>query len=254
MSESTQVSVVRDQMLFSSAATDLVCTALAIAQGKFENPKRSKTATVRPRDGGHGYSWNYAPLEDIIDAVKGGLAEAGLSRHQFLDPDSRVLWTCIRHTSGQWLGTPYPVFHSKNDAQSFAGGVTYARRKGLCLLLGIAEEDDDDANVADGNIIQEIKPTQQAARKPREPAPNVMVNPRTGEAFERTVVEEHDKRLRTAAGTRPKNGTAMKMLEQQWLITPNEIRQLLESYLPIYKQIANDIDMAHSMAGEPTRA
>jgi hypothetical protein len=161
-----------------------VCTALAAAQGEFEVPKRTKEAVVRgqTRTGGsYDYKYKYAPLEEIISAVKDALAKNGLFRQQYLVTKGNVpvIRTIIWHTSGEWIASDYPIHQSKDGAQGFAAGVTYARRYGLSLALGLAPEDDDDANEGGAKITD-----ARSSRRPAPPAPNPMDpphDPETGE-------------------------------------------------------------------------
>jgi hypothetical protein len=241
----------------ASSNTAQVCAALATAQAKFDNPKRSKTATVKPRDGGQGYTFDYAPLEEVVKAIKDGLAENGLSRQQYLfrGPDG-VYWlrTVLWHSSGEWISGDYPVIYSKESAQGFAGGVTYAKRQGLSLLLGLAAEDDDDGNGADANAAT-IQPTSQArgpqTRKPREPAPNVMPphDPQTGEVDEE--FEAYDSQLVAAIDS----GGSAKMREV-WKTFPGHMHTKLQPRVNFYLQRAKAIDEGRKIGqemGERTR-
>lgn len=131
-----------------------VCAALALAQGQFEAPQRTKTATVKGKTASgkeYEYTYNYAPLEEVIRVTKEPLAKNGLGRQQYLvsKGNQAFLRTIIWHASGEWIASDYPVFPTKDGHQGFAAGVTYARRYGLSLALGLAPEDDDDGNMAD---------------------------------------------------------------------------------------------------------
>lgn len=182
----------------ASLSTQQVCGALAIAQGTFKTPRRTKPATIEgtTRDGRrYSYKYMYAPLEELIEATKEGLAANGLARQQYLATrgDQPIIRTIIWHSSGEWIASDYPVFPTKEGAQGFASGVTYARRYGLSLALGLAPEDDDDANVAENNLpadtdappsgkpaarkgtIQPLPPAPEAPRAPR------VFDPETGE-------------------------------------------------------------------------
>ena len=171
-----------------------VCAALAIAQGAMKTPKRTKEATIKGN--GYSYTYKYAPLEEIVDAVKEALAANGLARHQYLVTrgSQPVMRTIIWHASGEWLASDYPIHPTKEGPQGFASGVTYARRYGLSLALGLAPEDDDDANVA-----EQLPFTTSAAPAkapphangngapkppgplPKEPPPPEVHDPETGE-------------------------------------------------------------------------
>lgn len=153
----------------ASASVQQVCTALAIAQGQFKTPKKTKEATVKgTTDTGRSYEYKfkYAPLEEIVESVKEGLAANGLARQQYLASrgDQTVLRTIIWHCSGEWIASDYPIYPAKAGAQGFASGVTYARRYGLSLALGLAPEDDDDANLAEGQpaTTSDVKPANVA--------------------------------------------------------------------------------------------
>jgi hypothetical protein len=175
-----------------------VCTALAAAQGEFEVPKRTKEAAVRgqTRTGGsYDYRYKYAPLEEIISAVKDALAKNGLFRQQYLVTKGNVpvIRTIIWHTSGEWIASDYPIHQSKDGAQGFAAGVTYARRYGLSLALGLAPEDDDDANEGGAKITD-------ARRRPAPPAPNPMDPPHDPETGE---IKSPSSPAATAASSEP---------------------------------------------------
>lgn len=156
-------------LIFASNDCGEVFGALCDMQGDMAAPKRTKEAKVkgRTRNGGeYEYTYNYAPLDEIIATIKAPMKTAGLAYRQFLAQRNgqHVMRTIIAHRSGQWMGTDYPIFWDETRGmQGFASGVTYARRYGLMLALGIAAEDDDDANVADGN------PAKVQDRKPARP-------------------------------------------------------------------------------------
>lgn len=260
MSEDKQLSVYGAGFPSASPATAQVCAALASAQGKFKNPKRTKTATVRPRDGGAGYMFAYAPLEEVVDAIKDPLAENGLLRQQYLfRSDDGMFWirTVLWHASGEWLSGDYPVMYSKESAQGFAGGVTYAKRNGLSLLLGLAAEDDDDGNTGDGNVAT-VKPTRQ----PKPPAANVMQphDPQTGEVLQAVPASnaanealEARIALLTAAAMGKGGKPAEQKLRELWANTPLHIQDQLRPRTKEWLKIARDVDQAFAMAQEQQR-
>jgi hypothetical protein len=51
---------------------------LLVAQEAIQNPKKNKTATVQPRDGGKAFTFKYADLAAVLDAVRPAL-NAGAS-------------------------------------------------------------------------------------------------------------------------------------------------------------------------------
>lgn len=162
-------------LIFASAECGEVFGALCEMQGDMQAPKRTKEAKVQGKTKAgatYEYKYSYAPLDEIIGAIKLPMKTAGLAYRQFLAArgGQHVMRTIIAHRSGQWLGTDYPIFWDESRGmQGFASGVTYARRYGLMLALGIAAEDDDDANVADGRpaTVSEKRSGRRTAPEPQ---------------------------------------------------------------------------------------
>jgi hypothetical protein len=168
--------------------------AFSKAQGVIEPPKKTKTATVRTRDG-QSYKFDYAPLDAILECIRKPFAENGLYKHQYIvqHDGNPYLRTEIWHTTGKVVENDYPIISSGPTAQNFASGVTYARRYGLMLALGICAEEDDDANVADGNTAT-ITPRGNGPTPPqtnRRPPPTTPVQ--QPNAVRDTAVETRNK-------------------------------------------------------------
>ena len=129
--------------------------AEAFTKAQAEFPPILKGQTV---DTG-SYSYRYADLPSILDAVRPVLKEHGLAVGQaVISEDSRVgVETRIYHTSGH-VERFGPVFlHAGSDAKSAGSAVTYARRYSLCAALGIAADEDDDGAAA--SAPQQAAPT-----------------------------------------------------------------------------------------------
>jgi hypothetical protein len=139
--------------------------ALSKAQGSFVNPPRNRNVVVALKTGG-SYQFAYATLDGIMDMVRGPLASNGLAVTHSLGTDAEgpVCETCLMHSSGEWIATQIPVIVTDGaDAQKWGSAITYARRYGVCSLLGIAAEEDDDGNAACGHSAQ--KTDKQTAKK-----------------------------------------------------------------------------------------
>jgi hypothetical protein len=130
--------------------------ALAKAQGEFpsipktkEVVKQGKTLAGKP----FSYSYWYADLDSTITAVKPILSKHGLSFGQSIErsskPDTCV--TKIRHSSGEFECSECPIIIPEGDMQKLGAAITYAKRYGLSLALGISTDDDLDANELDGS-------------------------------------------------------------------------------------------------------
>lgn len=132
----------------SAEIKDLAC-ALAKAQAVMENPKKSHTAKVVSVRTGAKYSYHYADLAEVIDAVRKPLAEHGLAFTQIVTVSGTqpILLTRLLHESGQWLQSAY-LLPKVASAQDMGSAITYARRYSLCAILGIAAEDDEDGEAA----------------------------------------------------------------------------------------------------------
>jgi hypothetical protein len=91
----------------------------------------------------------YATLASVIDTIRTPLAEAGLSYTQTteLRDNGFVLVTTLRHASGQWVQSEYPLPMGVRP-QELGSALTYARRYSLSALVCIAADDDDDAEGA----------------------------------------------------------------------------------------------------------
>lgn len=134
-----------------SAEIGKLAEALAKAQSKLEQPQKNKTAKIEGKSKATGknfsYSYKYADLPAVIECLKGGLAENGLSYIQptRIDGDRLILETRLMHSSGQWVASEWPLKVSP-DPKETASMLTYGRRYSLTSLCGIsAEETDDDA-------------------------------------------------------------------------------------------------------------
>ncbi|WP_412550261.1 ERF family protein [Shimia sp. MIT910701] len=112
--------------------------ALAKAQGEFPEIPKNKT--------GHGYK--YADIADILRAVRPILSKNGLSIFQSIAGDK--LETTLAHETGATLVSRYPLVQDgtgrMNNIQKIGAALTYARRYSLTALLGVAADEDVDAD------------------------------------------------------------------------------------------------------------
>jgi hypothetical protein len=133
--------------------------ALAKAQAAIKPPKKGRTAKLGT------YSYHYADLADVIECYREPLSKVGLALVQLMRPEDGhfVLTTQLLHSSGEWIGSEYPIAaYSKPQEQGSA--ITYARRYAVTALLGIAAEDDDDGQAAQEAEL--VKRKEPRATKP----------------------------------------------------------------------------------------
>lgn len=148
-----------------------VASALAKAQGKYKTLIKNCEGKVSygGKDGkpGGSYTFAYADLGAVIEATSEALATEELAHTAIIG--GGIIRVMLLHSSGEWLASEAPLA-SGGSPQAFGSQVTYYRRYLLSPLLGVASEDDDDANGAEGNGFDKSeKPRQQtkASEKPK---------------------------------------------------------------------------------------
>jgi hypothetical protein len=157
----------------TSDQTNEIFKALSEAQGEFPEIKKDKRVDVFNKDYTKIlYSYLYAELPTIVDAIRPILRKNGLSFTQGISEDGNRCVTKIMHSSGQWIETSYPFAARSDGMQDLGGGFTYARRYSLSGILGIATETDDDANQASGKDVQ-ISQNDGPQAEPKSSIPNM---------------------------------------------------------------------------------
>jgi len=149
-----------------SEEINLLTAALIKAQGKFPVIRKANTADIPTKSGGT-FSYSYADIGDINDAVNPVLRECGLvvSQAPSIAPDgSPALTTRLLHESGQFISEQMSLQTEGGGAQAQGSGITYARRYAKAAILDLVIEGDDDGRAAQGGK-----------------KPNAAVDPETGE-------------------------------------------------------------------------
>lgn len=120
-----------------------LATALVAAMSEIEDP-------VMDAKNPH-FKNRYASLKSCLDAVRPVLARHGLIVSQSVvaggDGKDRLV-TRVMHESGQFMEDEGITLIGADTMQKYGSAVTYARRYGLCNLLGIVGDPDDDAEIA----------------------------------------------------------------------------------------------------------
>ena len=94
---------------------------------------------------------SYASLTACWDACRAPLSRNGLSVVQGVSSDGRSVACTSRllHESGEWIEATLCVpIGPKVNPQTIGSASTYAKRFGLCALVGVTPGDDDDAEQA----------------------------------------------------------------------------------------------------------
>ena len=164
----------------TSEEIDKIAAALVKSQGEVESPKKSVENDAFKKG---GKALKYADLDAIIKTVTPALAKNGLSQHQFTDTDIEnkavKITTMILHESGQYffgdtLVLPAESF-GKFNAQTVGSAITYGRRYSLSAILGIASENDDDANSISGQDKADKQNNQQPKTYNKPPEAKVKI-------------------------------------------------------------------------------
>lgn len=120
-------------------------SALFKAQSQIHTIEKSKTVTVKSKNG--QYQYKFAPYSAIVEAVKKPLAENELCYFHIrkADEGGDRLYTILAHASGETIETSQPVPAITNP-QDYGSWLTYMRRYQLSSLLGLATDEDVDAS------------------------------------------------------------------------------------------------------------
>jgi hypothetical protein len=135
----------------TSESISNIAAALAKAQGAFKPINRNRTVEVNLKDGKGKYTFAYATLDSVIDATREALSANGICQTAMVNNGAIVVK--LYHSSGEWFGASVPVPPVSAGWQAFGSAITYARRYLLTPLLGVASEEDDDGNAAEGNEV-----------------------------------------------------------------------------------------------------
>lgn len=149
-----------------SDAINELAVALAKAQGEIKSPEKNKTVTVKTTTGS-SYTFDYADLGAITEAIRGPLSKNGLSYTHLIERDETGtrLVTMLIHSSGQWIGSVYPL-PSSGEPKNLGTALTYGKRYSLSALVGVSADDDADSEPQNVQTFED-KPKAPAAQGPR---------------------------------------------------------------------------------------
>lgn len=159
-----------EETRFMSESINELAAALAQFQGNVQQPNFNKTVAYQQT------KFRYADLAECQRVTRKPLSEAGLSISQVICGDGLI--TLLLHKSGQFIQSVTPIRYPQK-MQDFGSMLTYLKRYSYCAILGIAADDDDDANGYDktGKIAEsEAKPSPSDKRSNGEVLPEVTVD------------------------------------------------------------------------------
>ena len=135
-----------------SESVAAIATALAKAQIELTNPEKSMVGSITHNNTNKPQTFRYAPLSGGLEIIRKTLGgqQIAVAQSTAIDQVNKIvnLTTTLMHTSGEWISSDWPVCQlSETSAPRRMGAaLTYARRYALFTLVGIAGEDDLDAN------------------------------------------------------------------------------------------------------------
>lgn len=147
-------------------STGALAEALAKVQATLPKLERDRVVTVQTRNG-EPYSYSYATLANLSEAVLPLLAEHGLAFTALpgAGADGKM---CLRymllHTSGESISGEFPL-SGEGGIQQVGGRVTYARRYCLAAVVGIAADEDDESRLTEQAGPRTAQRAEQPARE-----------------------------------------------------------------------------------------
>ena len=149
---------------FMSDSINELAAALSQFQGAAVQPSFNKAVN-------YGQTrFRYADLAECQRVTRKPLADAGLAVTQTIE--GHYLVTRLMHKSGQFISSQLPM-SAPSKMQELGSMLTYLKRYAYCAILGIAADDDDDANLCDntGKVAENIdkpaptpRPTEKQVR------------------------------------------------------------------------------------------
>lgn len=122
--------------------------ALVALQKDLDTLPLDRTVKVKTKTGSD-YSFKYATYAAIVEYIRPLLAANKLCYTQLVELDGSVT-TMLMHESGEYIASTLHI-KGENTPQGIGSAITYAKRYALSSILGIVADDDDDANIAQGN-------------------------------------------------------------------------------------------------------
>jgi hypothetical protein len=158
--------------------------ARAKATKEIKTIVKDKKAEIQGKPGVRSFSYAYADLADVMDAVDDALAAQEMALFQTIQDrggKGAVLVTTLAHSSDQWISSEVRIISPDAGPQVFGSSMTYLRRYCALGILGLAPDSDDD-----GKAAQERADQQARQRPPQrvEPLRSNQPPPRPSEAIQ----------------------------------------------------------------------
>jgi hypothetical protein len=157
---------------YRSPSIGKLVAARAKASAKIKAIVKDKQAKVESRkEGGRSYSYQYADLADVLDAIEEAISEQGMAIFQVTQDrgrDGTYLVTTLSHDSDQWIAGEIRLRNTEGGPQVLGSELTYLRRYAVLSILALAPEGDDDGATAQGRADQQARQPRQIRQEPQE--------------------------------------------------------------------------------------
>jgi hypothetical protein len=163
-----------------------LASALAAAQAEYVAVPKNKTARVKMKSGGE-YSYKYADLADILSMALPVLSRQGIAfsqPHVLVDGKLRVV-SYLLHKSGEWIHSDGIEISELGEPQQMGAESTYFRRYDGASLLGIAPDEDTDAQDAGKRTPRHTNQVQESHYE--APQGEIYTNPPAQPATQQTA-------------------------------------------------------------------
>ena len=116
----------------------------------------------------------YADLANVYETIRKPLSEHGFAYFHSMTTDQdgkEFVETLLMHESGGTFKTRLPVINKSRDMQGLGSAITYAKRYGISMIVGLAHEEDDNgqrAGTGDVNTSTKANPISKLVIKTRE--------------------------------------------------------------------------------------
>ena len=147
--------------------------ALAAAQKAYTPVSKTKTAKVKginkKTNAPYEYEYKYADLADILSMALPCLSAQGIafSQPHEIFPDGKLrVTTLLMHESGEWMESDGIEVSEEGDPQQFGAESTYFRRYDGSSMIGVAPDEDTDAQNAGVRSTKKTTPAQAEATRP----------------------------------------------------------------------------------------
>ena len=138
-----------------------ISKAIVDIQNDMPHITLDESVKVTMKSGGT-YSFKYASLPVIMDKIRPVLSKHRTAICQMLSGSELI--TRLVHESGEYVeSTTTLPYRDQMSNQERGAVISYFRRYSIVGILGIVADEDDDANIADGNT---------ATRQPPKASPN----------------------------------------------------------------------------------